>query len=135
MEQSQHEVINPNQGLLSFLIVHDNQDSTYISPHWHRAVELSYTLKGSIDQFYVAGENFQTHSGQILVINTQEVHSIRVLKHKEESNLALTITYPYPFLIGQCEKIAYSRFDINHPERFSAEQKRAYKELQEILEK
>ena len=58
MEQSQHEVINPNQGLLSFLIVHDNQDSTYISPHWHRAVELSYTLKGSIDQFYVAGADF-----------------------------------------------------------------------------
>ncbi|WP_256201932.1 hypothetical protein [Streptococcus gallolyticus] len=85
---------------------------------------MSYTLKGSIDQFYIAGENFQTHSGQILVINTQEIHSIRVLKHKEESNLALTITYPYPFLIGQCEKIAYSRFDINHPERFSVEQKR-----------
>ncbi|SDQ05103.1 AraC-like ligand binding domain-containing protein [Streptococcus equinus] len=135
MEQSQHEVINPNQGLLSFLIVHDNQDSTYISPHWHRAVELSYTLKGSIDQFYVAGENFQTHSGRILVINTQEVHSIRVLKHKEESNLALTITYPYPFLIGQCERIAYSRFDINHPEQFSNAQKKAYGQLQEILKK
>ena len=135
MEQSQHEVVNPSQGLLSFLIIHNNQEPNYISPHWHRAVELSYTLKGSIDQFYIAGENFQTHSGQILVINTQDVHSIRVFNHEEETNLALTITYPYPFLVGQFEAIKDYHFDINHPENFSKEQEQAYQKLQGLLEK
>ena len=66
METCQHEVVNPNQGLLSFLYVHNEQSPAYIEPHWHRAVELSYTSKGSIDHFYIAGENFQTQSGQIL---------------------------------------------------------------------
>ena len=123
METCQHEVVNPNQGLLS-----------YIEPHWHRAVELSYTSKGSIDHFYIAGENFQTQSGQILVVNTQDIHSIRVLNYKEEPELALTITYPYPFLVGQYEDISHCQFDINHPETFSTQQKQAYNHLQDILE-
>ena len=116
METCQHEVVNPNQGLLSFLYVHNEQSPAYIEPHWHRAVELSYTSKGSIDHFYIAGENFQTQSGQILVVNTQDIHSIRVLNYKEEPELALTITYPYPFLVGQYEDISHCQFDINHPE-------------------
>lgn len=134
MEVCQHEVVNPNQGLLSFLYVHNGQETTYIEPHWHRAVELRYTSKGSIDHFYIAGENFQTTPGQILVVNTQDVHSIRVLNYKKEPELALTIIYPYPFLVGQCDIINHCQFDINHPETFSEEQKQAYKHLQDILE-
>lgn len=134
MEVCQHEVVSPNQGLLSFLYVHNGQETTYIEPHWHRAVELSYTSRGSIDHFYIAGENFQTTSGQILVVNTQDVHSIRVLNYKKEPELALTIIYPYPFLVGQCNTINHCQFDINHPETFSEEQKQAYKHLQDILE-
>ena len=134
METCQHEVVNPNQGLLSFLYVHNEQSPAYIEPHWHRAVELSYTSKGSIDHFYIAGENFQTQSGQILVVNTQDIHSIRVLNYKEEPELALTITYPYPFLVGQDEDISHCQFDINHPETFSTQQKQAYNHLQDILE-
>lgn len=134
METCQHEVVNPNQGLLSFLYVHNEQSPAYIEPHWHRAVELSYTSKGSIDHFYIAGENFQTQSGQILVVNTQDIHSIRVLNYKEEPELALTITYPYPFLVGQYEDISHCQFDINHPETFSTQQKQAYNHLQDILE-
>jgi len=134
LEVCQHEVVNPNQGLLSFLYVHNGQETTYIEPHWHRAVELSYTSKGSIDHFYIAGENFQTTPGQILVVNTQDVHSIRVLNYKKEPELALTIIYPYPFLVGQCDTINHCQFDINHPETFSEEQKQAYKHLQDILE-
>lgn len=134
METCQHEVVTPNQGLLAFLYVHNEQSPTYIESHWHRAVELSYTSKGSIDHFYIAGENFQTQSGQILVVNNQDIHSIRVLNYKEEPDLALTITYPYPFLAGQYEDISHCQFDINHPETFSTQQKQAYNHLQDILE-
>lgn len=68
------------------------------------------------------------------MVNTQDIHSIRVLNYKEEPELALTITYPYPFLVGQYEDISHCQFDINHPETFSTQQKQAYNHLQDILE-
>ncbi len=135
MKKFQHKVVNPNQSLLSFLHIHDNDSDTYVAPHWHRAIELSYTAKGGIDQFYIEGENFQTEAGRILLVNTQEVHSIRVLNYKEEPEVALTIIYPYPFLVGQFENIKDYHFEMNHPEKFSAEQKQAYQSLQNLLEK
>ncbi|RCW16698.1 AraC family transcriptional regulator [Streptococcus gallolyticus] len=135
MENFQHEVINPNQSLLSFLRVHNEQSDAYIAPHWHRAIELSYTKKGSIDHFYIKGENFQTEAGRILLVNTQEVHSIRVLKYKKEAEVALTIIYPYPFLVGQFQHMDDYHFEINHPETFSKQQQQAYQNLQSLLEK
>ena len=52
------------------------------------------------------------------MVNTQDIHSIRVLNYKEEPELALTITYPYPFLVGQYEDISHCQFDYQSSRDF-----------------
>lgn len=47
-----HEMIAPDPPLVAWLFHHHDQGPVYIPPHWHQAVELSYTISGRIDHFF-----------------------------------------------------------------------------------
>ncbi len=95
-----HELIDTSQNDFPFmLILHHNKPLvTSIAPHWHRSLEISYTHSGSIDNFTINGESFKTTSGDILIINPNDVHSIESPHYLQENNIALTILFPYEFL-------------------------------------
>ena len=90
-----HEIVVPDDHLPAWIYLHDQNQSGYIEPHWHTSVEISYTLSGSINNFFIAGQSYKTRPGQILVINSADLHSIRAIHDPKQDPRALTIILPY----------------------------------------
>lgn len=128
----QHEIVVPTDPLpVWYFVFHDNNSEKYIAPHWHRGIELSYVENGRIDDFLINKKHYSSKSGTILVVNTQEIHSIHNFKNKD--SLALSIIFPYDYLINLYPDIAHQIIKINDPANFSNEQKLAYSHLQGLL--
>lgn len=128
-----HELIQPIGALPVWMKIFHNSPADNIAPHWHQSIELSYTQKGQIDNFFINNHNYNPHGGDILVINSHEIHSITTKKHSDES-LALSIIYPY----SQIQRF-FPDFDqyvikINNPSSFNDSQRHFYKRLQSILD-
>ncbi|MFT8487334.1 AraC family transcriptional regulator [Oenococcus sicerae] len=86
-----------------------------IPKHWHRSLELSYTYSGSIPDYTISGKHYTTHPGSILIMNTNEVHSIffppQVVNDKGTS--ALTLLFPYQFLSQMIPDYRYRWYQID----------------------
>lgn len=90
-----HEIVVPDDHLPAWLYLHEQNQPAYIRPHWHTSVEISYTLSGSsINNFFIAGQSYKTRPGQILVINSADLHSIRAIHDSKQDPRALTIIFP-----------------------------------------
>lgn len=133
MPMYEHEIVKPvGQLSIWYHIFDDNQAwNAYIPAHWHRGIELSYIERGSIDDFRIGDAHFSSSSGKILVVNTQEIHSIKT--QVKQNDLALSIIYPYSYIEGLFPKINNYRIEINHPENFTELQKLAYLNLKSQL--
>ena len=127
-ENFSHEIVIPTDPLFAWVhIFKDMTGPLTIAPHWHEGIELSYTIRGQIDEFKINGKKFQTQPGQILVVNTQELHSIK--SYSRRHDLTLSIIYPFSEIHKLYPEIASQLIDINHPEKFDSGQKMAYREL------
>lgn len=130
----QHEIVVPRSPLpVWYFIFHDNNTPEFVAPHWHRGIELSYTVNGEISDFVIGGKHYQTRAGKILLINTQVIHSIS--KYSETAGKALSIIFPFDYVASLYPAINQQMIDINDPERFTIVQQRAYVELQALLTK
>lgn len=135
-KEYKHELIRPNEKLPVFVWIHNPAQvgyANYIVPHWHQAIEISYTLAGKIDEFIVEGKTYQCDPGKILVVNSQEIHSIKV-KLPTKDNRALTVIYDYNFIKELYPEIKDEWIRINNQQVFTAEQRKVYKELQSLLD-
>ena len=135
MKKSAHELVSPSERLLTWIHVHRTNSDSSVAPHWHRSIELSFTLTGSIDSFTIGDKDYQTQAGQILVVNSQEVHSVEVKKKSVPNECALTLTYPYHFVLSQFPDMDDYVIAINESQYFSALQEQKYKLLQGKLRK
>lgn len=66
--------------------------------HWHSEIELNYTIKGSIDQFFIEGETFKTLPGDILFVNPFEVHGVQNFHEEDFDDGILTVIIPNTFI-------------------------------------
>ncbi|MCF1783642.1 AraC family transcriptional regulator [Lactobacillus mulieris] len=133
MPMYEHEIVKPvGQLSIWYHIFDDNQAwNAYIPAHWHRGIELSYIERGLINDFRIGDDHFSSSSGRILIVNTQEIHSIKT--QVKQNDLALSIIYPYSYVEGLFPKINNYRIEINHPENFTELQKLAYLNLKSQL--
>ena len=128
----QHEIVVPTDPLpIWYFVFHDNNSEKYIAPHWHRGIELSYVEYGKIDDFLINKKHYSSKSGTILVVNTQEIHSIR--DFEDTNSLALSIIFPYDYITNLYPNIAHQVIKINDPITFTNQQKLAYFHLQGLL--
>lgn len=128
----QHEIVVPTDPLpVWYFIFHDHNSEKYIAPHWHRGIELSYVERGRIDDFLINKEHYSSKSGTILIVNTQEIHSIRDFEN--DNSLALSIIFPYDYVINLYPSIAHQIIKINDPTKFNSKQKISYLRLQSLL--
>lgn len=128
----QHEIVVPTDPLpVWYFIFHDHNSEKYIAPHWHRGIELSYVERGRIDDFLINKEHYSSKSGTILIVNTQEIHSIRDFEN--DNSLALSIIFPYDYVINLYPAIAHQIIKINDPTKFNSKQKISYLRLQSLL--
>lgn len=60
------------------IIYHVSDEAGYIPNHWHESIEISYVLSGKIDEIYVDGRTYTSREGDLVVINSNSIHSFTV---------------------------------------------------------
>lgn len=122
-----HEIITQSEKFPIKYVIHNNARGTIVR-HWHSALEISFTILGSIDRYYISGKTYKTKEKDILIINSNEIHSISVVNGSP--NLALTLIFPFNFMKKEFPQIDKVYFSLNEREKFTKNQKAAYETLQ-----
>ena len=133
MARDKHELVQLDE-LPVFIKVHQYPGSSEVPPHWHQSIELSFTLRGKIDHFIIGGVDHETHPGEVLIINTQVVHSVRNL-NSSKNDLALSLLFPYPLVLQMFPEMDHYQFELQPLAKLSLEQVEQYHYLQTLLSK
>ncbi|WP_121613635.1 AraC family transcriptional regulator [Mesobacillus foraminis] len=126
-----YELIEPHEDLPVKIIIHTSDNSAFIPRHWHESVEISYVLSGKIDQIYIDGKEYESREGDIVLINSNSIHSFSVGRGKNRKSLTLFI--PADFLKAvypESDKIEFHCISIGEQE---VEIKKQFDELRNIL--
>jgi hypothetical protein len=67
-----HEIIEPDRELPVFYIFHNERKDSSVLAHWHKSLEISYTMSGKISEFTITGSFYETNADDILVIDSME---------------------------------------------------------------
>ncbi|MEK4439310.1 GH39 family glycosyl hydrolase [Paenibacillus sp. FSL K6-2862] len=68
----------------------------YVPTHWHDSIEILFVLKGNAD-VYVQNESFDLNKDDLILINSNEIHTIQ----SDKDNLLLALQIPSSFLKEQ----------------------------------
>lgn len=128
-----YELVKMDENLPIKVIVHSSDEETFVPRHWHDSVEISYVIQGRIDAVYIDGTTYAAKKGDIIVINSNAVHSFTVAQGKDR--MAITILIPYAFLQASFPEI--NRFTFDCISRLERDSKRLLKfdELRCILDR
>ncbi len=78
-----HEMILPNEDLPFKLFLFEGKDGNYIrDKHWHRSIEIFAVLEGNLD-FYINEEHTHLEAGNFVIVNSNEIHSIRAMERNQ----------------------------------------------------
>lgn len=126
-----YELIKPNDNLPVKIIIHKDRTRKIAPRHWHENIELSYVLSGEIDKIYIDGVEYTSRPGDIVLINSNAIHSFFAEEIKEVH--ALTILIPYEFLKTIYKNIDQVTFDCISNGEMDEERIKKYNELRKIL--
>ncbi len=131
----EHELFNLEKEYPVFFIIHDEDEHTSsVMRHWHQELEFNYTAHGSVKDFFIAGEHYNTDSGDILLINSYDIHGVQNINDGTQHDEVLSIIVPLTFIDRYCPVINDFRFDINQIDKFDQQQKEGYCHLQRLME-
>ena len=72
----QHELVIPDEGLpFKFFLFEGSQGNYVREKHWHTSVEIFAVMEGSLT-FYLNEEKHPLKAGELMIVNSNEVHSI-----------------------------------------------------------
>ncbi|RHW51729.1 AraC family transcriptional regulator [Lactobacillus bombicola] len=131
MNSNIHELVQLDK-LPIYVKVHQKVGKTEVAPHWHQSIELSFTLQGKIDHFVIEGIDHQTQPGEILIINTQIVHSIQNTNNNQK-DLMLTLLFPYSLVRRMFPAMDQYLICIKNLTELSVNQVTKYHQLQTML--
>ena len=86
----QHELIIPNEGLPFKLFLFEGGNGNYErEKHWHTSIEIFAVLKGRLT-FFLNEEEYPLEAGGLVIINSNEIHSI----HAPDKNETVVLQIP-----------------------------------------
>lgn len=86
----QHELIIPDEGLPFKFFLFEGAGGSYVrEKHWHTSVEIFAVLEGALS-FFLNEEEYPLKAGELLIINSNEIHSI----HAPEKNQTVVLQIP-----------------------------------------
>ncbi len=91
------------------IIYHESDEAGYIPNHWHESIEISYVLSGKIEEIYVDGRTYTSREGDIVVINSNSIHSFT--GERGTGLEAITVFIPPELLREKGVKIDEVAFD------------------------
>jgi AraC family transcriptional regulator, melibiose operon regulatory protein len=99
-----YELVDMDEKMPVKIIIHTSNQSVVIPRHWHDSLEMSYVLTGEIDHIYIDGTEYTSREGDIVLINSNAIHSFSL--GLAENRKAVTVLIPYEFV-----KENYSGFE------------------------
>lgn len=91
VKQIEHEIVIPDEGFSFKIFMFEGKNGHYFrSQHWHRSLEIFAVFKGNLS-FYINDKPYPLHSGEMILINSNEIHSIS----SPEPNTTLVLQIPY----------------------------------------
>ncbi len=107
-----HEMIMPNEDIPFKMFIFEGRKGSYVrDKHWHRSIEIFALFQGEL-RFFINDKEYPLTSGQFMLVNSNEVHSIQAAK----PNLTLVIQIPLSTFSGYYsddECIFFSRSSRN----------------------
>lgn len=86
----QHELIIPDEGLPFKLFLFEGGSGNYVrEKHWHTSIEIFAVLEGSLS-FFLNEEEHPLKAGELIIINSNEIHSI----HAPKANQTVVLQIP-----------------------------------------
>lgn len=109
MEKKQiiHEIIQPTRNL-DVYFEFSKDEGSFISSHWHDALEIIYITSGSL-QLQIGQLTCQLEKDEFLLINSQVIHST----HCIHGNTAFLLQIPYDFLKRYMPEYDTYYFDLD----------------------
>nr|WP_263323718.1 AraC family transcriptional regulator [Neobacillus sp. Marseille-Q6967] len=126
-----YEMIKTDEHLPIKIIIHTSDKQHFIPRHWHESIEISYVLSGKIDQIYIDGKVFESHQGDIVLINANAIHSFSVNTGKNRK--AVTIFIPYEFINAIYPDSDQIEFDCISIDQKDLQRKKYFDELRNNL--
>lgn len=94
----EHEVVVPHAGMPFRIDLFEGAKGNYIrEPHWHNSVEVFAIYEGSLD-FILREKVIKVDAGDFIIINTNELHSIRAKDANEAIFLQIPISEFHQYL-------------------------------------
>ncbi|MBP2071075.1 helix-turn-helix domain-containing protein [Thermoanaerobacterium butyriciformans] len=90
-----YELIKNDDNLPIKIIYHTSDERQFIPRHWHESIEISYVLSGRIDDIYIDGVNYTSKQGDIVLINSNAIHSFSVDQGKNRKAVTFFISYEF----------------------------------------
>ncbi|MGF0032674.1 AraC family transcriptional regulator [Bariatricus sp. SGI.154] len=91
MEYS-HEIIMPNDDIPFKMFVFEGKDGNYVrDKHWHRSIEIFALFEGELE-FYLNEVRYLLKPGEFMLVNSNEIHSIRSPKTNQTVVLQIPLS-------------------------------------------
>lgn len=119
-----YESIQMNNDLPINIFLHNAQ---FVEDHWHDSIELLFVLKGKVD-VYIEKKRFTLQEEDVLIINSNEVHSIQ----SHENNLVLALQIPISFIKTEFAEIDQVRF-LCKSFLYGEEEQEKFNEIRSLL--
>lgn len=106
----QHELIIPNEGLPFKLFLFEGYNGNYFrEKHWHTSIEIFSVMEGKLT-FFLNEEEYPLTAGKFLIINSNEIHSIRAVERNRTAVLQIPLKQFEEYFTAQ-RFIRFSRPD------------------------
>ncbi|NEU27137.1 AraC family transcriptional regulator [Paenibacillus polymyxa] len=126
-----YELVQTDHHFPLKIIVHSSNEPAYIPRHWHDSIEISYVLSGSIDNIYIDGTNYSSKKGDIVLINSNAIHSFSVAKGNGRE--AITVLIPSGFIRENTKGSNPILFDCISIFESNEQRLQHFKELRDLL--
>ncbi|GGN96223.1 AraC family transcriptional regulator [Saccharibacillus kuerlensis] len=126
-----YELVKPLQNLPLKMIVHSSSSRHFIAEHWHDSLEICYVLSGKVDRVYVDGREYEVGEGDILVINSNAIHSFSV--NRMPNRKVVTFLIPNDFLKAVFSDIPRVEFDCISIGEQTCRSKKSFNALRKVL--
>ncbi|WP_436513037.1 helix-turn-helix domain-containing protein [Clostridium thermobutyricum] len=99
MNKAEYEKINLNENIPAFIWCVDKEnysidDYLYISPHWHRSMELTLVIEGEING-RINGTPISVKKNEFVFVNSVDVHEFEKNKTQISSGVIMIISYDF----------------------------------------
>lgn len=129
----QHELIIPNEGLPFKLFLFEGYNGNYIrEKHWHTSIEIFAVMEGSLT-FCLNEEEYLLTAGKFLIINSNEIHSIRAMEKNRTAVLQIPLKQFEEYFTAQ-RFIRFSRPDSVDSENRKAKNREMAGRMKEIFQ-